>query len=66
MAETSIALSPTTRVDTFTDYIRLQAYKANTLFERANVATGRGTNLIKSWFIPMPQTIGRMVAHNYQ
>jgi len=66
MAETSIALSPTTRVDTFTDYIRLQAYKANTLFERANVATGRGNNLIKSWFIPMPQTIGRMVAHNYQ
>jgi len=66
MAETSIALSPTTRVDTFTDYIRLQAYKANTLPERALVATGRGTKLIKSWFIPMPQTIGRMVAHNYQ
>ena len=66
MAGTSWALSPTTRADTFSDYIRLQAYKANTLYERAAVASGRGRFLQRTWFIPMPQTIGRLVAHNYQ
>jgi len=66
MAQTTIALSPTTRADTFSDYISLQAYKANTLRERAKVASGRGSNLVATWFIPMPQTIGRVVAHNYQ
>ena len=66
MADTSIALSPTTRVDTFSDYIKLSAYKANLLTERARVASGRGSKLLKTWYLPMPQTIGRIVAHNYQ
>jgi hypothetical protein len=66
MPNSSIALSPTTRVDTFSDYVQLNAYKANTLMERAKVARNQGSNLIKSWFIPMPQKIGRVVAHNYQ
>lgn len=59
------ALSPQTRVDSFSDYIRLDAFRANKLETRANVALG-GEAPVKSWFIPMPQTIERMTAHNYE
>tara|TARA_R110002020_G_scaffold404383_4_gene614469 strand:+ start:8243 stop:9229 length:987 start_codon:yes stop_codon:yes gene_type:complete len=66
MADITTALSLQTRLDSFSDYIQLRAYKANTLEERAKVARNEGSNLIKTWFLPMPMTIGRMVAHNYQ
>ena len=46
------ALSPQTRVDSFSDYIRLDAFRANKLETRANVALG-GEAPVKSWFIPM-------------
>lgn len=65
MPETSVALSATTRVDTFSDYIRLDAYRANLLDTRARVALGQETP-IKTWFIPMPKEIRRQVAHNYE
>jgi len=65
MADESYALSVTTRADTFSDYLRLDAYKANKLDSRAKVALGQATPL-KSWFLPMPQTIERMTAHNYE
>tara|TARA_R110002051_G_scaffold325693_1_gene430258 strand:+ start:2964 stop:3947 length:984 start_codon:yes stop_codon:yes gene_type:complete len=63
---TSVALSQQTRMDSFSDYIQLKAWKANTLEERAKVARNQGSKLIKTWFLPMPMTIGRLVAHNYQ
>lgn len=65
MTDISVALSPTTRYDSFSDYIRLDAYRANRLETRANVALG-GEAPVKSWFIPMPQQIDRMTAHNYE
>lgn len=65
MANDSYALSVTTRADTFSDYLRLDAYRANMLTSRAKVALGQA-NPIKSWFIPMPQLIERHTMHNYE
>lgn len=65
MANESYALSITTRTDTFSDYLRLDAYRANQLTSRAKVALGEATP-IKSWFIPMPQLIERHTMHNYE
>ena len=60
-------LSPETRKDSFSDYLCLTAYKANTLQSRASIASGKGIEgKIKSWFIPMPQTVGRITSHNYE
>lgn len=63
----SIALSTTTRQDSFSDYLCLTAYKANRLESRCKIADGQGdTYKLKSWFVPMPQTIGRLTSHNYE
>lgn len=65
MPDISYALSATTRADTFSDYLRLDAYRANLLDSRALVANGQASP-IKTWFIPMPKQIERQVAHNYE
>lgn len=65
MTDPSYALSVTTRADTFSDYLRLDAYRANLQTTRAQVALGQKAPL-KSWFIPMPQQIQRLTAHNYE
>jgi len=65
MSDVSYALSVTTRADTFSDYLRLDAFRANLLTSRAKVALGQASP-IKSWFIPMPQVIERHTMHNYE
>ena len=65
MARTSIALSVTTRKDTFSDYLRLDAYKAAQLNSRADVALGNAAPA-RTWFLPMPQLIERRTDHHYE
>tara|TARA_R110000868_G_scaffold155822_6_gene382414 strand:- start:1218 stop:2249 length:1032 start_codon:yes stop_codon:yes gene_type:complete len=61
-----ITLSQTTRADSFSDYIALSAYQANTLESRAAIASGRGSNTkLNTWFVPMPQQLSRITTHNY-
>jgi len=61
----SVALSETTRTDSFSDYIKLDAFKANLLTTRAKVALGQ-EQPFRTWYIPMPQLIERVTAHNYE
>jgi len=61
-----IALSQETRRDSFSDYIALTAYQANTLQSRADIARGVGSDTkINTWFVPMPQQLTRITSHNY-
>ena len=57
-------LSRQTRVDSFSDYISLRSYEANTLETRAKVAQGTGESL-KEWLVPMPQKLQRQNTQNY-
>lgn len=62
-----ITLSPTTRADSFSDYIALSAYQAYTLESRAKIARGKGAGeKIDTWFVPMPQQLTRITTHNYE
>jgi len=65
MVDISVALSETTRVDSFSDYLKLDAYKANLLTTRAQVALGQ-KQPFKTWYIPMPQLVERLTSHNYE
>lgn len=59
-------LSQLTRSDSFSDYIALTAYQANTLQSRADIARGVGSDTkIDTWFVPMPQQLTRITTHNY-
>ena len=61
-----VTLSQTTRADSFSDYLALTAYQANTLASRAAIARGKGSNTkIDTWFVPMPQNLNRITTHNY-
>lgn len=62
-----VTLSQTTRADSFSDYIALTAYQANTLQSRADIASGKGSDTkLDTWFVPMPQQLTRVTSHNYQ
>ena len=65
----SYALSVKTRADSFSDYIKLDAYKSGSsegpLATRADIALGSATP-VKTWFIPMPQMVERLTTHNYE
>ena len=59
-------LSQDTRRDSFSDYIALSAYQANTLDSRAAIAGGKGSDTkLDTWFVPMPQQLSRITTHNY-
>jgi hypothetical protein len=59
-------LSNQTRVDSFSDYISLRSYEANTLEARAMVSMGNGAAFqLKGWLVPMPQKLQRQNTQNY-
>tara|TARA_Y100001937_G_C7103950_1_gene323918 strand:+ start:384 stop:1358 length:975 start_codon:yes stop_codon:yes gene_type:complete len=58
-SNSTVLLSQTTRRDSFSDYICLSAHQVNTLQSRANVASGGLDGFLRSWFVPMPQSISR-------
>ena len=61
-----VTLSQTTRADSFSDYIALSAYQANTLKSRADIASGKASDTkLDTWFVPMPQNLSRITTHNY-
>ena len=61
-----VTLSQITRADSFSDYIALTAYQANTLKSRADIASGKGSETkLDTWYVPMPQNLSRVTTHNY-
>ncbi len=65
MANASILLSSITRQDSFSDYLCLSAHQVNRLESRANIARGGNDGFLRSWYVPMPQTISRRTNQKY-
>ena len=62
----AIYLSNETRRDSFSDYVGIRAYEANTLDSRARIARGKGMDmLLDSWWLPMPQRLARVNEQNF-